>query len=454
MPGKVAGVGCLVTSFSLVALLVPSWPSSPPHARGGGSNFSSAEVKEADATPEAAEAGQVALGERPNLGYKSVECWSAGDFLFSFEIEKVYKNVFQREHLLVGLSYGKKIREGRKKRRHFLYCVQHKSVHFVPPVDVAKPPPVPPLCGLPALVSLLKKGGDAAEWVGDGPPAFRFKPHGYGDCAALLEAGSLDRRTLFSVLKGERIVFSGDSMVRQMYLRLIEMIRNDRPEKEDEFEYIEHYYHQDSYYAASAEKDVLLMQWGLPDNSTVDQYFPNRSDIQFELVFVWDARPDTFSRVPFQALPTTIIAGYFYWWKGDSPASQIDPYITALSGFLQANPGTHYYNVPAPWVEGRAHFGIISNEVRTARNKYVSEKLAGLSNAHVLDFASFADIRHFEKTEDLLHYACIYKMRFPAAIRLKESKIKPGGCHDPINRNWAVILLSAVAASRHSEAHP
>ena len=412
-------VGSLITAFTFVLFCRPSWPiwDEPIGVL----------MPVFDAYPS-----------RPPLGYQAMESTGSGDFIAISAIEKAYKNMHQREHLLL----GPRMRKG----WHILYSVQHKSVRFVPPVDVAKPPPVPPLCGLPALVSLLKKGGDAAEWVGDGPPAFRFKPHGYGDCAALLEAGSLDRRTLFSVLKGERIVFSGDSMVRQMFLRTIDILRNDRPQLEDGHEYIEHYFHVDAYYAASAEKDVLLIgQSGLPDNSTVDQHFPDgRSDIQFEILFVWDPKPESYSHTPFLVRPTVIIGGYFYWWQGEFSESQINPYLAAMRGFLQANPDIHYFNVPVSWAE----FEKVPAHARTTRNRYIDQNLTDVPNADVLDFAAYADIKHFEKTKDGLHYTCAFRKRFPFAIDISQLKSKPRGCLDPINRNWAVILLSSIAAVR------
>ena len=360
---------------------------------------------------------------------------STGTYLHASEVSKVYHNYFQVEHLLNAEASGR-------------CCVQHRSVLFLPPVDVAKPPPVPPLCGLPALVSLLKKGGDAAEWVGDGPPAFRFKPHGYGDCAALLEAGSLDRRTLFSVLKGERIVFSGDSMVRQMYLRLIEMIRNDRPEKEDEFEYIEHYYHQDSYYAASAEKDVLL----LSKSGNAKDYFPDPSAIQFELLFIWDPFPAKFSRAPFTTMkPTVVLASFMYWWKGRAPFSEVDEYVATAGAFLKEQPAAHLYYLTTPWT-AKGTFGGVEDERRVPRNAYVEAKLAALRlpNAHVLDFAAFAGLGRFEKTPDAIHYQCIFRPVMPKAIKVKESKFKKSGCRDPVNRNWAVVLLSSLASRQRS----
>eukprot|EP00754_Rhynchopus_humris_P029902 Rhum_TRINITY_DN15244_c2_g1::Rhum_TRINITY_DN15244_c2_g1_i1::g.143564::m.143564 len=378
------------------------------------------------------------------LGYTPLECWSTGDYLKASAIRRVYKNAWQRNHFFSGLTQSKYQANGSSLQQ---YCVSFKSVNFEPPVQTTLPVAPPNLCGLSTLVQLLRNGSDAGEWVGELHPTFQFKPHDYGACLAMLKAGTLDRRMLFAILKGERIVVSGDSMMRQMYLRLIQTIRNDRPEKEDEFEYSEHYYHQNSYYAASTTKDVFLIQKDMPANSTIDLYFPNKADIHFELIFVWDPVPETYSRTPFRLQPTTIIAGFFYWWN--SPVHKIDPYLTVLDEFLVDNPGIQYFHMLTSWVKTVRADAVVSDSLRRERNLYLTERLATFSNAHTLDYAAFADIRHFPKTSDRLHYGCIYRKEYPAVLTLSESMIMKTGCTDPINRQWVVMLLSALAASKY-----
>ena len=379
-------------------------------------------------------------GPRKELGYTPLECWSSGDYLYATEIDTVYKNAWQKNHFFSGLTQSK---YGGTQQ----YCVSYKSVNFEPPVLTTLPVAPPNLCGLSTLVQLLRNGSEAGEWVGKPHPKFQFKPHDYGACSAMLEAGTLDRRMMFAILRGERVVFSGDSMMRQIYLRLIQTIRNDRPEKEDEFEYSEHYYHQNSYYAASTTKDVFLIQKNMPANSTIDLYFPNKGDIHFELIFVWDPIPESFSRTPFRLHPTTIIAGFFYWWN--SPVHKIDPYLTALDEFLVDNPGTQYFHMLTSWVKTIRADAVVSDSLRTERNLYLTERLEIFPNAHTLDYAAFADIRHFPKTSDRLHYSCIYRKEYPAVLTLSESMIMKTGCTDPINRQWAVMLFSALAATKY-----
>ena len=370
--------------------------------------------------------------QKSAFGYKGVTCLSAKSGLTMDDVNSVYKESFQQRHIeetAVEVN-GKK-------------CVQHQSVAFTPPILLTAKAKVEEVCSVEDLLSI--KG-----WRMD--DAGRFS---HSRC-------TLNRHTRNDIAKslhGKRIIFTGDSIIRQMYLRLIDVLRNDRPLLEDSIEVVEHYYHTDSYYAANSTSDALLLSQGIPAP------LPVRKPL-FELLFVWDPFPLKYVKHPYALKPTHIIAGFMYWWKPKDPFTYTDGYFNHMTSFLEEaarnGRGVKYYFLTTPWSE-KGTFGGVDDARRIPRNEFVAKRVKEMRNAvggggggggggsgarstvHLLDFAAFADLKHFPKTADHLHYQCIFRPGVPKEIKVKESKLKPS-CTDPINYNWANLLVSLVAA--------
>eukprot|EP00755_Sulcionema_specki_P025332 Sspe_Gene.83067::Locus_54489_Transcript_1_1_Confidence_1.000_Length_988::g.83067::m.83067 len=148
------------------------------------------------------------------------------------------------------------------------------------------------------------------------------------------------RREALRVLRGKRLLFTGDSMVRQLYLRLIASFRGEET-------FIEHFYHQDSYYAMSDVDDTLLIMNGVPEKS------PLKGEVRFEMLFQWDPFPRTY-RKDFAALrPDIHFTSYMYWWKPRDPETDIDQYLAAMASHAKErtlqNPGYRLYYLTTPW---------------------------------------------------------------------------------------------------------
>eukprot|EP01061_Rhynchopus_euleeides_P038930 TRINITY_DN66765_c0_g1_i1.p1 TRINITY_DN66765_c0_g1~~TRINITY_DN66765_c0_g1_i1.p1 ORF type:complete len:269 (+),score=68.96 TRINITY_DN66765_c0_g1_i1:35-808(+) len=250
----------------------------------------------------------------------------------------------------------------------------------------------------------------------------------------------LTRDAILSALRGRRIVFSGDSMVRQMYLRLIELIRVDRPALEPFLDFAEHFYHENSYYAANRTADALIIGRDFPQAGRLPIQDP-----VLELLFVWDPQPNQYSKLPFTLLNTTdIIAAHMYWWTEAQGFSSIDSYVSEVGDFMRnATGGVRFFYMTTPRALPPSAIGNLH-----ARNAYVKSKWDELRHpqVNVLDFASFTSKRSFPRTRDGMHYQCSFRRGYPKAIKLRKSKILDGGCGDTVNRNWAHVLVAALSA--------
>eukprot|EP01061_Rhynchopus_euleeides_P034055 TRINITY_DN57739_c0_g1_i1.p1 TRINITY_DN57739_c0_g1~~TRINITY_DN57739_c0_g1_i1.p1 ORF type:complete len:577 (+),score=13.16 TRINITY_DN57739_c0_g1_i1:63-1793(+) len=318
------------------------------------------------------------------------------------------------------------------------FCVQYGSVEFLPRSVVgARQATVK--CTLPEMLKGLKTG--RWEEQAAGHDVFRFN-----GCSM----ENLTRSTILSALQGRHIVIVGDSMARQMYIRLIEVLRNDRPSLEPRFERVEHYFHKDAYYVANATGDSLTLLSNIENT-----YQPPIPTPVVEITYLWDPLPEKCRQALFTRLNATdIFALFTYWWKPAAPHSQIDGFVSAAGDFLArtdkesldrplrtAPPRVFILTIPMPALTPRW-------EQIPARNNYIDQKVRSLRHprANVLDFGTFTSLKGFERQSDGTHFACILRPLAPAAIKFNESKVRASGCEDPVNVNWAGVLIGAASA--------
>ena len=251
---------------------------------------------------------------------------------------------------------------------------------------------------------------------------------------------SYTRHDILNLLKGKRILITGDSMMRQVFLRLIDILRG-QPYS------IEHYYHTDSYYVSSYTDDKIVV-------GITSEKAPNViADKVFEMYYFWDHHPSKFKKIFEWVKPDIHIASFMYWWKGREPFTDIDKYMKTIVQYAKVRgPDYKYFYLTTPWTK-KGTFGGVEDERRIPRNEYMIDLLTSLSskadvkNTKILDFASYAAVKHFNKTGDGIHYMCIWRPEFPKQIKIKDSKFKPDGCEDPVGANWARLMLNVLDTS-------
>lgn len=157
------------------------------------------------------------------------------------------------------------------------------------------------------------------------------------------------------------ILFSGDSMMRQLFLSLIAMIRNVRRP-------VDHYFHMDALYVMYADRDALIVldnankkapttakilrEWFpgyLGDADGQDGGYSTGPDAPLlAMLYLWDTKPDTHRHEPFRMGKLSLhIAAFMYWWQ-KMDISTIDKYLSSTKQHLMQNSLQSYVYVTTP----------------------------------------------------------------------------------------------------------
>jgi len=246
---------------------------------------------------------------------------------------------------------------------------------------------------------------------------------------------------------GKRVLFTGDSMARQTYLRLIALLRGQDV-------MADHYYHQDSYYVIFPSRDALIVTKKIKPKvaSNIHEEEP-----LLEMYFHWDPRPSTFRKEFLAVKPTLHIASYMFWWQNKDPAEQIDKYFSFMTDHIskqnkKANGDDRYRYmfVTTPWTAPKT-FGGVEDKNRLPRNAKAVKWLTSLQavprikpHVHLVDFAGIAALVKFPKTKDGIHYQCIWTPKYPELAN--NQKHNKNECRDPMNLavlNWLVAILDS-----------
>eukprot|EP01059_Diplonema_ambulator_P010423 TRINITY_DN20469_c0_g1_i1.p1 TRINITY_DN20469_c0_g1~~TRINITY_DN20469_c0_g1_i1.p1 ORF type:complete len:427 (+),score=57.82 TRINITY_DN20469_c0_g1_i1:176-1282(+) len=249
---------------------------------------------------------------------------------------------------------------------------------------------------------------------------------------------TIDRKAILDAFRGKRVLFSGDSIMRQIYIRLIGVLRGQSV-------FIEHYYHQDSYFGCNEEADDWLVVGGIQKGKLLG----NGKPAVVELYYRWDPFPAKHRAGMTEIEPDYHFASHMYWWKGKEPLQYIDKFVQDAHGYARSHPQYRLFYLTTPWTTDGT-FGGVDAAKRIPRNAYVSSQLLApsLHNIYMLDYSAYADIRKFEKTADGIHYMCIWRPKYPEPIKPKDSKIKATNCEDPMNGNWVTVMMNAVIAEK------
>ena len=214
------------------------------------------------------------------------------------------------------------------------------------------------------------------------------------------------------ILKSRRIVFCGDSMIRQIFLRMIWHLRGLD-------EIIENYFHSDAYYARNVTHDVFLVS-SVEPNDDQRIVMPD-----FELRFIWDPSVGP-SAAKIEALLRTehqhiVVAGINYWRQDNATAEAVKlSNVTRLARLL-------WYPTPKAQYTVRNSFYRIWAR-RNGGFVLPSDRMAA-SNVFALN------------TVDNWHYQCSYLNLWPQANDGRFKTPASGDCRDLFNLNLVNIIL-------------
>ena len=260
------------------------------------------------------------------------------------------------------------------------------------------------------------------------------------------------------------ILFSGDSMMRQLFLRVISYIRGEDVVSE-------HYFHYDGLYVLRKGSDALIP---LADTATkethstiLNTFYPGylksggrqltqseKDDVVVCFLFQWDTKPSAF-RKDFLSMPSVPVhvAAFMYWWSKKEPLSTVDPYLKEMDRFLATPAQRHkkYVYVTTPWTAPKT-FGGVENPVRVPRNDRLaswvlggSPPLNGGAQKLLLDYAGVADSKTFTKTVDGIHYMCIWTPKYPEVVNNQKENGRQ--CSDPMNLAVIQYLFNLLEAT-------
>eukprot|EP00759_Apiculatamorpha_spiralis_P057632 PhF_6_TR8729/c0_g1_i2/m.13721 len=242
---------------------------------------------------------------------------------------------------------------------------------------------------------------------------------------------------LNAVKNRKRIVFTGDSMMRQLYLRIISLIRKEPT-------HAEHYFHQDSVYVLTESGDELIV---FTDKGKRSQSFP---DALLVMYFLWDPKPSVYRKEAFTEFnPDIIIAAFMYWWQPKDKTTDVDQYLHALQTYLTSSKSSsgnsvQYFFVTTPWTADGT-FGGVPTPIRNERNQHIIKELRSWNapNVHVVDYSGIADLKKMPKTADNIHYMCIWTPKWPQNVN--GMKYNSNQCKDYMNlavATWWLNMLS------------
>ena len=264
------------------------------------------------------------------------------------------------------------------------------------------------------------------------------------------------------------ILFSGDSMVRQLFLGVVSLARGTTVVSE-------HYFHQDGLYLLHMDgRDEIVVL--TPNNkqkyaSVLAHFFQgyqsgggsgsSRGTVRIAMMFMWDIKPSTYRKEAVTTMApylSTHIASFMYWWNNKGRLEEIEPYLSVVRSNLLTKPdstidnsGLLYRFVNTPPTAPKT-FGGVDDAVRMPRNKRVSEWTGELESALltqdrpvpvVVDYAAIAEgTKAISKTKDGIHYSCIWTPKYPEQV--SGQKDNGRGCTDPMNTAVAQWLLRTL----------
>lgn len=256
---------------------------------------------------------------------------------------------------------------------------------------------------------------------------------------------------LKSALEGYHFIFRGDSMMRQIFNRLVFHVRGYDT-------VIEHFYHLDATYTFNATHDLLAIDYDGRSHHH-DQHHHHRAHKEdgnssgnsysvenalFTASFIWDPTLDRGSNSDSLVLPanTLLVVGLHYWF----------PFPAGEKRLLRFNSSQTIF-VTTPNLFGDEQ--IIHKKAVRDRNEWI--RINGSGNYIPLD-AMTANGAFQMNREDSMHFQCSYLSRQDGwkgwmervAVVNNEIQFKApasGDCRDMVNLNVVMLLVNYVTTN-------
>eukprot|EP00758_Cryptobia_borreli_P008450 Tbor_TRINITY_DN5388_c3_g1::TRINITY_DN5388_c3_g1_i8::g.4383::m.4383 len=216
--------------------------------------------------------------------------------------------------------------------------------------------------------------------------------------------------------KSRGILFSGDSMMRQLFLGIINSIRGETVTSE-------HYFHIDALYLVKSIRRNDKKQSGTNNKRNTPRYTDElivltndnkkkyqkilrryfkgylsdgeyiieepvsdmHDDVVLAMMFIWDIMPSAMRKEPLSMQRhrsvSVHVASFMYWWNNKGNLSEVIPYLNAVERNLFPSaegdtymssliPSTTFVYVTVPWTAPKT-FGGVDDHIRKERNDYV-----------------------------------------------------------------------------------
>eukprot|EP01036_Dinobryon_divergens_P029351 gene29351-38430_t len=251
---------------------------------------------------------------------------------------------------------------------------------------------------------------------------------------------------LKSALEGYHFIFRGDSMMRQIFNRLVFHVRGYDT-------VIEHFYHLDATYTFNATHDLLAIDYDgrshhhdhhthKGDGSSNNSY--SVENALFTASFIWDPTLDRGSNSDSLVLPANalLVVGLHYWF----------PFPAGEKRLLRFNSSqTIFVTTPNLFSDTQ----IINKKAVDDRNEWI--RINGSGNYIPLDAMAANGAFHMNR-EDSMHFQCSYLSRQDGwngwmervAVVNNEIQFKApasGDCRDMVNLNVVMLLVNYVATN-------
>lgn len=219
-------------------------------------------------------------------------------------------------------------------------------------------------------------------------------------------------------LVGFHYIFQGDSLMRQMFNRLVNHVRGIDI-------VIEHYYHLDSIYSFNETQDLISINDSNSSTNSVENSL-------FKASFVWDPMLDR--DPPILTSNMLLIVGLHHWSR-DTPAfEKLTRFNTSRTVFV-TTPTTYTYD-DTHW------HNILKRNEWIQNNSNIFIPLADMANTHAFE----------TNLGDPFHFQCGYLSRDnewrgylqPVLLTKNEIQYKApssGDCRDMVNLNCIMLLI-------------
>lgn len=267
-------------------------------------------------------------------------------------------------------------------------------------------------------------------------------------CPMFVPLTVVDFLSLLQRVSPRGVLMTGDSMVRQLFTRMIAFVRGATVVGE-------HYFHSDAIfvvYRNGSDEFVLLnspsalgyVRWVLrrffPHHRykyTSYKYFgPSMPDegVIVAVLYQWDPRPTTFRRM-FKAMAHTMqVSSFMYHWREGDSISAIDAYLKAVTT-RQRSRNTSYFFISTPPSIA------INDSTLKVRQWYIRKKLKGVPQIRWIDFESIARSEDHPRI-DSFHYQCQWGGMYPSPV--DNLRHDGAGCRDVMNlgvmQRWGYLM--------------